>query len=132
MSDKKKEVRWFSIMDYEKEADYLSKRHQEGWEYLMNFNGYCYFRKPMAMMQQKEEIFCDDTSRLEMMQRIFYGRIIPLIAIFCCLIINGYMSTIEHGAHRLTIVFAVLMVLYMVIFLQFAVKYFFFRQKLKK
>ena len=40
-----------------KEADYLSKRHQEGWEYLMDFNGYCYFRKPMAMMQQKEEIF---------------------------------------------------------------------------
>lgn len=110
----------------------LYRNAQEGWEYLMNFNGYCYFRKPMAMMQQKEEIFCDDTSRLEMMQRIFYGRIIPLIAIFCCLIINGYMSTTEHGAHRLTIVFAVLMVLYMVIFLQFAVKYFFFRQKLKK
>ena len=102
MSDKKKEVRWFSIMDYEKEADYLSKRHQEGWEfqhvtfpgiytfkkcepekvvyqldynqegmknqneyvqmfedcgweYLMDFNGYCYFRKPMAMMQQKKK-----------------------------------------------------------------------------
>ena len=46
MNDKKKEVRWFSIMDYEKEADYL-----------MNFNGYCYFRKLMARMQQKEEIF---------------------------------------------------------------------------
>ena len=73
----------------------------------MDFNGYCYFRKPMAMMQQKRRNFC-------------------------CLIINGYMSTTEHGAHRLTIVFAVLMVLYMVIFLQFAVKYFFFRQKLKK
>ena len=98
----------------------------------MDFNGYCYFRKPMAMMQQKEEIFCDDTSRLEMMQRIFYGRIIPLIAIFCCLIINGYMSTTEHGAHRLTIVFAVLMVLYMVIFLQFAVKYFFLPTEIKK
>ena len=27
MNDKKKEVRWFSIMDYEKKADYLSKRH---------------------------------------------------------------------------------------------------------
>ena len=57
MSDKKKEVRCFYIIDYYKEADYLSKRHQEGWEYLMDFNGYCYFRKPMAMMQQKEEIF---------------------------------------------------------------------------
>lgn len=60
MNDKKKEVRWFSIMDYEKEADYLSKRHQEGWEYLMNFNGYCYFRKLMARMQQKEEILLSD------------------------------------------------------------------------
>ena len=57
MSDKKKEVRWFSIMDYEKEADYLSKRHQEGWEYLMDFNGDCYLLKPMAMRQQREEIF---------------------------------------------------------------------------
>ncbi len=84
MSEIKKEMRWFSIMDYEKEGDYLSKRHQEGnskmlpfrafihlknvsqrvwfispkWEvHLMDFNGYCYFRKPMAMMQQKEEIF---------------------------------------------------------------------------
>ena len=47
----------YGFMDYEKEADYLSKRHQEGWEYLMNFNGYCYFRKLMARMQQKEEIF---------------------------------------------------------------------------
>lgn len=46
MNDKKKEVRWFSIMDYEKKADYL-----------MNFNGYCYFRKPMTRMQQQEEIF---------------------------------------------------------------------------
>ena len=124
-------------LDYNQEGmknqnEYVQMFEDCGWEYLMNFNGYCYFRKPMAMMQQKEEIFCDDTSRLEMMQRIFYGRIIPLIAIFCCLIINGYMSTTEHGAHRLTIVFAVLMVLYMVIFLQFAVKYFFFRQKLKK
>lgn len=102
MNDIKREFRWFSIMDYEKEANYLSKRHQQGWkfheaafpgiytfhkcepenvvyqldynnavkknqreyvqmfedcgwEYVQNFNGYCYFRKPMAQMQQKEE-----------------------------------------------------------------------------
>ena len=29
MNDKKKEVRCFSIMDYEKKADYLSKRDRK-------------------------------------------------------------------------------------------------------
>ena len=179
MSDLKKEVRWFSIMDYEKEAAYLSKRHQEGWafkhvtfpgiytfekgkpenviyqldynkdginnqneyvqmfedcgwEYLLNFDGYSYFRKPMAMMQQIEEIFCDDLSRLDMMNRIFRGRVIPLIVIFCCLIVNAYTSVRGHDSHGITIVFGVLMVIYMVVFLQFAVKYFSFRQKIQK
>ena len=105
MSELKKEFRWFNIMEYEKEENYLSKRHQEGWkfkrvtfpgvytfercepemviyqldynkegikhqmeyvrmfedcgwEYLTEFGGYNYFRKPADMMQQKEEIFC--------------------------------------------------------------------------
>lgn len=29
MSETKKELRWFSIMDYEKEARYLSRMHQK-------------------------------------------------------------------------------------------------------
>ena len=33
MSEIKKEIRWFSIMDYEKEGKYLSKRHLEGWKF---------------------------------------------------------------------------------------------------
>jgi hypothetical protein len=34
MNEIKKEFRWFSIMDYEKEAEYLNKRQQEGWNSL--------------------------------------------------------------------------------------------------
>lgn len=178
MSAVKKEIRWFTIMDYEKEAAYLSRRHREGWafkhvtfpgiytfekcepedviyqldynkdgssnqseyvqmfedcgwEYLLNFAGYSYFRKPMAMMQQKEEIFCDDASRLDMMKRIFYGKVLPLIAIFCCLVVNGYTSMMGHDSHRITIVFGVLLVIYMIVFLQFAVKYILFRRRIK-
>ena len=121
MSETKKELRWFSIMDYEKEARYLSRMHQKGWkfkrvtmpgiytfekcepekviyqldynqegmknqmeyvkmfedcgwEYLLEFAGYSYFRKPEAQMSREEEIFCDDESRLDMMNRIFRGR----------------------------------------------------------
>ena len=32
MKKLKKEIRWFSIMEYEKEENYLSKRHLEGWK----------------------------------------------------------------------------------------------------
>ncbi len=144
MSETKKELRWFSIMDYEKEARYLSRMHQKGWkfkrvtmpgiytfekcepekviyqldynqegmknqmeyvkmfedcgwEYLLEFAGYSYFRKPEAQMSREEEIFCDDESRLDMMNRIFRGRVIPLIVIFCCLIVNGYDAMAGHG-----------------------------------
>ena len=33
MKELKKEFRWFNIMEYEKEENYLSKRHQEGWKF---------------------------------------------------------------------------------------------------
>lgn len=60
-----------------------------GWEYLFDFVGYSYFRKPAAEMNGEEEIFCDDESRLEMMRRIFAGRLLPLLVLFCCVIVPG-------------------------------------------
>ena len=178
MAEKKKEFHWFTIMDYEKEAQYLSRMHEKGWkfkrvtmpgiytfekcepekvvyqldynqegqknqmeyvkmfedcgwEYVLDFAGYSYFRKPEARMVQEEEIFCDDESRLDLMNRIFRGRIVPLIVIFCCLLVNGYNSMTGYGVRALTSVIGVLMILYVVIFLQFAVKYISFRRKIK-
>ena len=178
MSEIKKEMRWFSIMDYEKEGKYLSKRHLEGWkfknvtfpgiytfekcksesmvyqldynpeglknqseyvrmfedcgwEYVKDFGGYCYFRKSADMMQQKEEIFCDDISHLDMMNRIFIGRVIPLIVILCGLIWQLYISATDHSERGWLPVFIVLVIIYIITFLQFAVKYFAFRKKVK-
>ena len=117
----KTEMRYFSIMDWEKEQDYLREQHKSGWrfikvtgigtyhfeqcepedviyqldynqegiahkeeyvqmfkdcgwDYLQDFFGYSYFSKPAAKMGGDEEIFCDDSSRVEMMERIFKGR----------------------------------------------------------
>ena len=205
MKELKKEFRWFNIMEYEKEENYLSKRHLEGWkfksvtfpglytfercepekvihqegwkfkrvtfpgvytfercesekviyqldynkegikhqmeyvrmfedcgwEYLTEFDGYNYFRKPADKMQQKEEIFCDDISRLDMMNRIFIGRVIPLIVILCGLIWQLYISATDHSERGWLPVFMVLVVIYIIIFWQFAVKYFAFRKKVK-
>ena len=140
MSETKKELRWFSIMDYEKEARYLSRMHQKGWKFKrVTMPGIYTFEKcepekviyQEAQMSREEEIFCDDESRLDMMNRIFRGRVIPLIVIFCCLVVNGYNAMVGHGGHVLASVFSILMILYIVIFLQFTLKYISFRRKIK-
>ena len=176
MKDVKKEFRWFSIADYEKEAEYLRRRHKEGWkfknvtfpgiytfekcepqdvvyqldynpdsvknqleyvqmfedcgwEYLLNFAGYTYFRKTAALMEKEENIFCDDQSRLELLNRIFRGRIIPLMLIFLTMLLNGFLN-IDNTA--MTILFGVLIGIYIFVFLQFAVKYVSFRNRIVK
>ena len=175
MKDVKKEFRWFSITEYEKEAEYLRRRHKEGWkfkkvtfpgiytfekcdpqdvvyqldynpdgvkeqeeyiqmfedcgwEYLMNFAGYTYFRKPAASMEKEESIFCDDQSRLELLNRIFRGRIIPLMLLFVAMLLNGFLNMMDNTA--MTIFFAILTGIYVFVFLQFAVKYVSFRNRL--
>ena len=176
MREVKREFRWFSITEYEKEAEYLRYRHKEGWkfkkvtfpgiytferctpqdvvyqldynpdgvkeqeeyiqmfedcgwEYLMNFAGYTYFRKPATSMEKEENIFCDDQSRLELLNRIFRGRIIPLMLIFVTMLLNGFLN-MDNTA--MTIFFAILTGIYVLVFLQFAVKYVSFRNRLVK
>ena len=151
MSETKKELRWFSIMDYEKEARYLSRMHQKGWKFKrVTMPGIYTFEKcepekviyqldynqegmknQMEYVKMFEDCGWDDASRLDMMNRIFRGRVIPLIVIFCCLIVNGYNAMAGHGGHVLASVFSILMILYIVIFLQFTLKYVSFRRKIK-
>lgn len=37
-----------------------------GWEYVTEFVGFSYFRKPVSEMNGKEEIFSNDTSKADM------------------------------------------------------------------
>lgn len=79
-------------LDYNQEgkahkAEYTQMFADCGWEYLFDFVGYSYFRKPAASMDGEESIFCDDESRLDMLQRVFMGRLLPLLIVFCCIIV---------------------------------------------
>ena len=170
MAVKKKERKWFTIMEHEKEQEYLREMHRHGWkfllvtglgvyhfeecepedvvyqldynqeglahkqeyiqmfedcgwEYLQEFFGYSYFRKPAAQMKEDEGIFCDDSSRLEMMQRVFKGRLIPLLVIFCLIIIPQTIMQFRMGNIVLGCTFIMLLLLYLSIFIVFAKKY---------
>lgn len=160
----KKEFRYFNIFQYQKEQEYLRRRHQEGWrfvkvsglgvyhfeectpedvvyqldynqeglehkeeyvqmfrdcgwEYLQDYAGYSYFCKPAARMDGEEEIFCDDQSRLEMMERVYKGRLMPVMVLFCAVLLPQFIMnlTIYHNAF-LSVMYGAILVLYLAVF----------------
>lgn len=124
-------------LDYNQEgrahkAEYVEMFQDCGWEYLQDAGGYSYFRKPVSAMQFGEErIFCDDASRMEMLERVLRGRLCPLLLMFCGLILqlvgqwglNGFTSPI-------TIMLFGMIILYLSIFMRFFTKYRNYRKRM--
>lgn len=166
----KKQFRYFTIFECEKEQDYLRKMHQSGWklvrvsgfcvyhfekcipedvvyqldynrdgvahkdeyvkmfsdcgwEYLLDYVGYSYFRKPASACDGNEEIFCDETSKRQMQERVFKGRILPLFAIFACLLLPGVIRNLLCGEMIIAACFGALTALYLLVFISFARQY---------
>lgn len=167
----KKQFKWFTIFEYEKEQDYLRDMHKYGWkfvkvnglgmyhfekcapqdvvyqldynkeglsnkdeylkifddcgwEYLQDYAGYSYFRKAVSADGLPEEIFCDDESKFQMMQRVIKGRMLPLLIIFFATLLPQFLINLlsTHNYFIATFVGAVL-VLYLVLFTVCFVKY---------
>ena len=124
-------------LDYNKEGsahkdEYIRMFADCGWDYLMEYAEFSYFRKPAAQMNGEETIFCDDESRLEMMNRIYKGRFLPLLTVFTPILIVQFVLNLLNGHYGLAIMFAVIMVIYAIAFGFFAVKYHNFKSKLGK
>lgn len=178
----KREFRYYTIMEYDKEERYLQKRHSEGWkfvevtgigmyhfeecepegvvyqldynqegiadrgeyiqmfadcgwEHVTDYVGYSYFRKPISEMSSEEEIFNDDNSKLEMIQRIFKGRMIPLfIVFFLYLILQFVLPNVFEGALVTAVVtwLRALLLVYIIVTIHFCVKYLAYRRRVKK
>lgn len=183
MSETRTQFRWFSITEYDKEAEYLRDMHKSGWkftrvsglgmyhfvkcepedvvyqldynqegiknkveyvqmfkdcgwEYMFDYVGYSYFRKPASQMDGEEEIFCDDESRLDMMKRVLKGRLLPLLIVFVavimpqmCMQIYYYTNDVSQFRGAVLGSYSVVFVLYMFIFISFTIKYNKFKKK---
>lgn len=170
-----KEFKFFSIIEYDQEAEYLRSMHRKGWkvvkisfpgfytfescepedvvyqldynqegishkaeyiqmfadcgwEHLFDFVGYSYFRKPAAEMSSDESIFCDDASRLAMLERIYKGRLIPLLILFCLIVLPQLVLQMFHLNNPirlgLFVLYLVITILYLSIFLYFGINYY--------
>ena len=122
-------------LDYNQEgirnkAEYVQMFSDCGWEYICDFVGYSYFRKEGEAGEAREEIFCDDASRLDMMRRVFRGRIIPLIIIFALAVIPQlFVNTVGYSGGSIvqdiaSFTFLGLAILYLVLFTIMAVQFY--------
>ena len=182
MKEKKLEARIFTIADWQKEEQYLRKRHKEGWkfvrvslpgwyhfekctpeevvyqldyneeglkhkdeyiqmfhdcgwEYIQDFGGYSYFRKPVSAMQTEEEIFCDNESRLDMMRRVFAGRYVPVLLILALLIIPNLFTQLhstDADAPILVALFLIMLAIYAWAAISFGYRYWKIKRQLEK
>lgn len=111
-------------------AEYVQMFSDCGWEYLFDFVGYSYFRKTSDEGNMNEEIFCDDDSRLDMMKRVYKGKVMPLVIIFLCIILPQFiMNTVGYGGGSivqdvLSITFLFLGILYIVLLGSFSVQFY--------
>lgn len=174
MKTHKTVFRYYTIMEYEKEQEWLSRQHRQGWKltaaavcfyrfercapedvvYQLDYNpegrkhpeeyvqlfrdcgwehvldnvGYSYFRKPAAQMQGREEIFCDEASRMEMFRRILCRRMLPLlillVGMFVPLITMELLDAASAAdALAIGIPAGLVVALYIAVFAQCALQY---------
>lgn len=121
-------------LDYNKEGlehkeEYVKMFEDCGWEYLQDFVGYSYFRKPASETTGSEEIFCDDSSRLQMMDRVFKGRVLPLVILFSCVLIPCLIREVYVGEYANIVLLAAVIIVYLWIFIHFAIQYSKFKKK---
>lgn len=68
---------------------YLQLYQDYGWEYLQDMNEYSYFRKPAADLEEENQIFSDQASKLTMLKRIFRKRMLPILSVFLLCVLPG-------------------------------------------
>ncbi len=109
-------------LDYQNRSassDYKQMFQDYGWEYTGSCAGWLYFRKPASQIRQENdgEIFSDGQSKADMIQHVLKTRMMPLLAIFFCLLLLNWVRAFSGSLGKvdafLIVCFSVLIVLYL-------------------
>lgn len=116
-------------LDYNQQAatskgEYIRMFSDCGWDYIQDYAGYSYFCKPAAAMNGYEEIFSDDNSRLAMMERVYKGRLLPLLIIFSIVLLPMFIMSLADGQYAMSVFYGIMIVLYLAMFGYCAFRYY--------
>ena len=78
----------FYPMKKSERASYLQLFKDCGWEHVIDFNGFSYFRKPHSGIESDAEfeIYNDAAGKLAMVKRILTRRMFPILLLFLALL----------------------------------------------
>lgn len=84
-------------LDYNRDGiknkdEYVKIFNDCGWEYLQDYVGYSYFRKPASEISGTNEIFCDEDSRKQMFKRVCRGRAVEAALNICVLMLIAFAA----------------------------------------
>lgn len=81
--------------DNKESGDYFRMLGEYGWENCGRFMGWIYWRRPAAEIanEAEGELFSDDESRLEMVKKVWSTRMIPILALFLCIVVPQFINT---------------------------------------
>ncbi len=96
--------------------DYTQLFADYGWEYKGHCFGWNYFCKPDSQIadESEREIFSDNGSRVEMIEKIFRTRMLPLVVIFLCCVIPNFVRAFDNNFVALgwTIFWSIMLLIY--------------------
>ena len=115
-----------------KNPEYRQMFADNGWDFLWSVNGFSIFRKPLSAAsaasadasENSSEIFTDNASKLQMLQKIQQRRLLPLVTIFLCAVVPNFIKGIngDFGSsifdNILTVFFGLMFVLYTYVFIK--------------
>lgn len=129
-------------LDYKnsgEDSNYMQMFEDYGWEYFNNCMGWLYFRKPVAKIDSNmdAEIFSDGESKLDMLEHVLKTRMLPLIAVFLCCLIPGWIRlfgefTESFSVTTVFVVMSILVLLYVTLFIHCGRKFMKLRKKYRK
>ena len=113
-----------------KNPEYRQMFADNGWEFLWSVNGFSIFRKPQSANEadNSNEIFSDNESRLQMLQKIQQRRLLPLVIIFLCAVLPNFLKGLngEFGPspadNIITAFFGLVFILYVYVFIKSIIK----------
>ena len=119
-----------------KNPQYRQMFADNGWEFLWSVNGFSIFRKALSenTTNNSNEIFSDNASKLQMLQKIQQLRLLPLITIFLCAVVPNFIKAINgmFGVSGINAVFTIFFGLAFVFYTYVFIKSYMKIKKLKE
>ena len=92
----------FSDRQASEQEDFHAMCRDYGWSYLFSMNGWDYYCKEADQAEENNELFTDDSSKLEMIRRVMLRRFLPFTLIFAAVVLPNVIMKLL-GGHALDI-----------------------------